>query len=43
MAGTGTDYGKKGIFLGKAFIALLVLVIVMIWVYGMNQQGLPQS
>lgn len=42
MAGAGNDYGNKGFFLGKAFIALLVLIILMIWVYGMNQEGLPK-
>lgn len=42
MAGTNNDYGKKGILLGKAFVALVILVVVAIWVYGMNQNGLPQ-
>jgi len=38
--GTNQNWGKKGSCLGMFFVALLLFVILLIWVYGKNQQGL---
>lgn len=38
---SGNNYGKKGKAIGFFFIAIVLLVITMIWVYGMNQNSLP--
>jgi len=40
MAGSNHDYGKKGIFFGKAVVGIAVFLILIIWIYWKNQNGL---
>jgi len=40
MAGSNNDYGKKGIFFGKAIVGISVFIILIIWIYWKNQNGL---
>lgn len=38
--GTGQNWGKKGACLAQFLIALIIFVILLIWVYQRNQNGL---
>jgi len=40
MAGANNDYGKKGIFFGKAVLGIAIFIILIIWIYWKNQSGL---
>ncbi len=40
MSGTNNDYGKKGIFFGKAMLGFAIFFILLIWIYTKNQSGL---
>jgi len=36
------DYKKKGGTMGWVAVYLIMFIIMLIWIYGQNQQGLPQ-
>ncbi len=39
--GADHNYGEKGKTFGKIMIAIALFVILLIWVYGKNQLGVP--
>lgn len=43
MSGDNLNWGKKGAFIGKFLLGLGLLVVMLIWIYHMNQNGLPPA
>lgn len=41
MGNNQVNYGAKGKFLAKALIGIAVFFILLIWIYSMNQNGVP--
>lgn len=37
------DYGKKGGCVGRGLLFLGLFIIMLIWIYYKNQNGLPQG
>lgn len=40
MADGANDYGKKGAFFGKVLLGIAMFVILIIWIYWKNLDGL---
>ncbi len=41
MSGQNHNYGKKGGCVGKGLLYLALFIIMLIWIYQMNKNGLP--
>lgn len=41
MAGGNNDYGRKGGCVGKGALFLALFIIMLIWIYYKNQNGVP--
>jgi hypothetical protein len=42
MAGNNSDWGKKGGCVGRGLLFLTLFIILLIWIYWKNQNGVPQ-
>jgi hypothetical protein len=40
MSDTGENWGRKGSMLGKLAIGFILFIILVIWIYGKNQDYL---